>query len=282
MHCATPTHRLAGITRKFKFTGVKGAPSTGAAGGAAGTAGRRSKVERKAAAAGAVKKGGWGLGLCLWLPAERANCQTYKPASCELPPLPLPLVPAAPTLLLGLSDAKPAVKSARLTTTLSQDGLPGLAAPGAAPVPRPTAAAGKGRQQQQLRQPGAAAGSSRPGGKRALVALGQPSAAAPKRQKAVGGAAAKLAPAGAAGGRWGREAPAAVAAALDESQALSIHHLLQSAQRRAAEASQPTQADDDRWVLGCGAGLGSGVWRWDGLVVRGLHCWWEGQWKAAA
>lgn len=43
---------LEGITKRFKFTAVKQAPGT-----AAGGSGARSKAERKAAAAGAARKG---------------------------------------------------------------------------------------------------------------------------------------------------------------------------------------------------------------------------------
>ena len=48
-----PSRRsLEGITKRFKFTAVKQAPGT-----AAGGSGARSKAERKAAAAGAARKG---------------------------------------------------------------------------------------------------------------------------------------------------------------------------------------------------------------------------------
>ena len=174
---------------------------------------------------------------------------TLPPPSAGLPPTAVPCRPphthpgAAPSPLVGLTGARPALKSARLTTTLSQEGLAGLAGPSGAAA---TAAAGRGASSRSapLQKPGAA----KAGGKRALEALGQPSAAAAKRQKATK-------PLSAAGGRPGRKAPGAAAAAaaaglgeggtLDESQGLSLHGLLQSAQRRAAEATQPTQ--EDRW-----------------------------------
>lgn len=141
----------------------------------------------------------------------------------------------------------PNLKSARLTTTLSQEGLAGLTGPSGGAAT--TAAAGRGATSRPapLQKPGApaAGGTSKIGSKRALEALGQPSAAA-KRQKATK-------PLAAVGGRHGAAAAAAAAGlakggTLDESQGLSLHGLLQSAQRRAAEATQPTQ-EEDRWGL---------------------------------
>ena len=234
---------------------------------------QRSKAELKAAAAmgtaaTATKKGAW---VCEWQPVaarwqmgmgQRACGLEKHPENAQIPCMcpfwlccfasALPL-PAAPTPLMGLSGARPALKGARLTTTLSQDGLaPAAAAAGAGP--RATAAS-KARQ-----QPAAAA---KAGSKRALEALAPPSAA--KRQKVASEAAAAAAaaaagpsskPATAAGGRSNRKAPAGAAAAAaaaaagerpEDSQALSIHHLLHSAQRRHAAVSQhPSQ--DDRWA----------------------------------
>lgn len=173
------------------------------------------------------------------------------PPSAGLPPTAVPRHPphahpdAAPSPLVGLTGARPALKSARLTTTLSQEGLAGLAGPSGAAAAAAAAGRGASSRPAPLQKPGAA----KAGGKRALEVLGQPSAAAAKRQKATK-------PLSAAGGRPGRKAPGAAAAAaaaaglgeggmLDESQGLSLHGLLQSAQRRAAEATQPTQ--EDRW-----------------------------------
>ena len=132
----------------------------------------------------------------------------------------------------------------RLTTALSQDGVAGLAAPGAAAAAQRATAGTKA--------PAAAAGGARAGGKRGLEPLGQAAGATRKRQKTGAGAGAKPAPAagllgaGAAGGGRGGRNAATAAGALDDSQALSIGGLLQSAQRRAAEATQPSQAQDDR------------------------------------
>lgn len=183
---------------------------------------QRSKAEIKAAAAGAMKK--------------------------------------APTPLMGLTGTKPAVQAARLTTTLSQEGLVPAASRGT------TANSSKQKQQQQ-QQTAAAATAAKAGGKRGLDGLGQ--LYNQKRQKAgatalakpgapslAGPPAAAMAAAGPSNGRSSRK-PAAMHAAAEllpaagaveaptDSQPYSIHHLLQSAQRRAAAASQPTQDDSD-------------------------------------
>ncbi|KAL4859907.1 Mannan endo-1 [Chlorella vulgaris] len=157
---------------------------------------------------------------------------------------------AAAAGVVGKKGAKPAAQSARLTTTLSQDGL--------APVSAAAAAAGgctgqtrrqpAQQQQQQRKQHGEPEKKGKAGtaGKRALEALG--TASGQKRRK-TGGSAAAAKPARAAGGHGGRKGPAPAAvsgSAVDDSQAPSIHRLLHSVQHRhAADSPHPSEDSDE-------------------------------------
>jgi hypothetical protein len=263
--------RLRVITKRFKFTALKEkAPDAAdAAAAAGGTSAGRRKAELKAAAAGVVgKRGEYGC-VCRKQNAEKNG--TLANLTDRLPTVQLTCLlcgqgrrrsqrqcfdcwafSAKTGLepLLGLSGAKPAAQSARLTTTLSQDGL--------APVGAAAAAAGgctgqtrrqpAQQQQQQRKQQGEPEKKGKAGtaGKRALEALGTTSG---QKRRKTGGSAAAAKPAPAAGGRGGRKGPSSAAvsgSAADDSQVPSIHRLLHSVQHRhAADSPHPSE---DRWA----------------------------------
>ncbi|KAI3438631.1 hypothetical protein D9Q98_001053 [Chlorella vulgaris] len=157
---------------------------------------------------------------------------------------------AAAAGVVGKKGAKPAAQSARLTTTLSQDGL----APVGAAAAADGGCAGQTRrqpaqqQQQQRKQQGEPERKGKAGtaGKRALEALGTTSG---QKRRKTGGSAAAAKPAPAAGGRGGRKGPSSAAvsgSAADDSQAPSIHRLLHSVQHRhAADSPHPSEDSDE-------------------------------------